>query len=227
MPRHDQSPQQAGEPGDGGLEQVWAIYLGTDIRPAIRAAGTGPLRRILAGITGELRHYLHDDIGGIPALPPDDRRPSGVCQAGPAMRAGFRLYHHLLQVITRHYLQAAGFDPAQAAAAAGYPLTSGWSWPPPPAGSSGRSSWTWRTACTTPHGRAPPPPPARPRTSAWTLTSRTSPPASPEPSACTGTPPAPCQCRPCTASGRAWEPAGRPAFHRARPAPVPAPLPSA
>ena len=101
-------------------------------RVAIRAAGPGQMRRVLTGITSYLCDYLHDDTAPVPALAPGRRQLSGVCQAGPAMRAGFRLYHSLTRVVAGHYLHALGLDPPAPPPRLATPPASGQTWTPPP-----------------------------------------------------------------------------------------------
>lgn len=116
MPQDHQASHPTDDPDGDNPELVYRAYLTADTRLAIRAATTEQMRRILADIARHLCHQLTDPLGGVPPLGPDQRQPWQVCQVGTGTRAGFQLYHHVLQAVAGCYLHALGFDPARATA---------------------------------------------------------------------------------------------------------------
>jgi hypothetical protein len=107
----------ASEGGGDERDAVYRVYLATDARPAIRAAGDEALRAVVRDLGAYLCRQVSADMGSVPALGPDRRAPWQVCQAGDATRAGFQLYRHVMQAVAGNLLQALGFEPARAAGA--------------------------------------------------------------------------------------------------------------
>jgi hypothetical protein len=78
------------------------------------AATAGQLRDTLVAISAHLGRKLDLDVAQFPAYGPDERPAWAVCQTGNAMRAGFQIYHVVIQALAGGFLAVMGFDAAQA-----------------------------------------------------------------------------------------------------------------
>jgi hypothetical protein len=99
---------------DDDPELVLRSYLDSDEEPLIPAATAGQLRDTLVAIADHLGRQLHLDVAQFPAYGPDERPPWAVCQTGNAMRAGFQIYHEVIQALAGGFLAVMSFDAAQA-----------------------------------------------------------------------------------------------------------------